>query len=173
MSEISVQCKYMLRVNIRTLLKMIFGTKNIIGGLFRLSIQYVSQLLTVLNQKSNKTIILTCRCSMCIENESTGKYTCSHAPYTRFTSVYNVIMKNNDQVRDVRSLAWLKIKVLNGHVPGTWKWTIDWTLYDVCESPYWYVVPTRIGCTERLNYGRIATCLKVVVSTCPINFSFI
>ena len=24
---------------------------------------------------------------MCIENESTGKYTCSHAPYTRFTSV--------------------------------------------------------------------------------------
>ena len=25
---------------------------------------------------------------MCIENESTGKYTCSHAPYTRFTSVY-------------------------------------------------------------------------------------
>ena len=77
----------MLRVNIRTLLKMIFGTKNIIGGLFRLSIQYVSQLLTVLNQKLNKTIILTCRCSMCIENESTGKYTCSHAPYTRFTSV--------------------------------------------------------------------------------------
>ena len=25
---------------------------------------------------------------MCIENESTGKYTCSHAPYTRFTSVF-------------------------------------------------------------------------------------
>ena len=24
---------------------------------------------------------------MCIENESTVKYTCSHAPYTRFTSV--------------------------------------------------------------------------------------
>ena len=24
---------------------------------------------------------------MCIENESTGKYICSHAPYTRFTSV--------------------------------------------------------------------------------------
>ena len=24
---------------------------------------------------------------MCIENESTGKYTCSHAPYTPFTSV--------------------------------------------------------------------------------------
>ena len=24
---------------------------------------------------------------MCIENESTGNYTCSHAPYTRFTSV--------------------------------------------------------------------------------------
>ena len=41
-SEISVQCKYMLRVNIRTPLKVIFGTKNIIGGLFRLSIQYVN-----------------------------------------------------------------------------------------------------------------------------------
>ena len=27
---------------------------------------------------------------MCIENESTGKYTCSHAPYTRFTSVINI-----------------------------------------------------------------------------------
>ena len=86
-SEISVQCNYMLRVNIRTLLKVIFDTKNMICGLFRLSIQYVSQLLTVSNQKLNKTVILTCRCSMCIENESTGKYTCSHAPYTRFTSV--------------------------------------------------------------------------------------
>ena len=86
-SEISVQCKYMLRVNIRTPLKVIFDTKNIIGGFFRMSIQYVSQLLTVSNQKLNKTVILTCRCSMCIENESTGKYTCSHAPYTRFTSV--------------------------------------------------------------------------------------
>ena len=32
-------------------------------------------------------------------------------------------MKNNGKVRDVRSLAW-KIKVLNGPVPGTWKWTI-------------------------------------------------
>ena len=28
---------------------------------------------------------------MCIENESTGKYTCSHAPYTRFTSVVIVV----------------------------------------------------------------------------------
>ena len=35
----------------------------------------------------------------------------------------NVIMKNNGKVRDVRSLA-CKIKVLNGRVPGTWKWTI-------------------------------------------------
>ena len=87
MSEISVQCKYMLRVNIRIPLKVIFGTKNIIGGMFRLSTQYISQLLTVLNQKLNKTVILTCPCSICIENESTGKYTCSHAPYTRFTSV--------------------------------------------------------------------------------------
>ena len=32
-------------------------------------------------------------------------------------------MKNNGKVRDVRSLA-CKIKVLNGRVPGTWKWTI-------------------------------------------------
>ena len=35
------------------------------------------------------------------------------------------IMKNNVKVCDVRSLA-CKIKVLNGHVPGTWKWTIEW-----------------------------------------------
>ena len=82
----------MLRVNIRTPLKVIFGTKNIIGGMFRLSTQYVSQLLTVLNQKLNKTVILTCRCSICIENESTGKYTCSHAPYTRFTSVIVLLL---------------------------------------------------------------------------------
>ena len=32
-------------------------------------------------------------------------------------------MKNNGKVRDVRSLA-CKIKVLNGFVRGTWKWTI-------------------------------------------------
>ena len=64
---------YMLRVNIRTPLKVIFGTKMIIGGLFRMSIQYVTQLLTVLNRKLNKRVILTCRCSMFIENESTGK----------------------------------------------------------------------------------------------------
>ena len=96
MSEISVQCKYMLRVNIRTPLKVIFGTKNIICGMIRLATQYVSQLLTVLNQKLNKTVILTCRCSMRIENESTGKYvyTCSHAPYTRFTSVEEEVIVN-------------------------------------------------------------------------------
>ena len=33
---------------------------------------------------------------------------------------YDVIMKNNGKVRDVRSLA-CKIKVLNSRVPGTWK----------------------------------------------------
>ena len=32
-------------------------------------------------------------------------------------------MKNNGKVRDVRSLT-CKIKVLNGRVPGSWKWTI-------------------------------------------------
>ena len=32
-------------------------------------------------------------------------------------------MKNNGKVLDVRSLA-CKIKVLNGRVLGTWKWTI-------------------------------------------------
>ena len=32
-------------------------------------------------------------------------------------------MKNNGKVRDVRSMA-CKIKVLNGCVPETWKWTI-------------------------------------------------
>ena len=31
---------------------------------------------------------------MCIENESTGKYTCSHAPYTRFTSVTTLYFKS-------------------------------------------------------------------------------
>ena len=41
----------------------------------------------------------------------------------RSTANYDVIMKNNGKVRDVRSLA-CKIKVLNGRVPGTWKWTI-------------------------------------------------
>ena len=72
-SEISVHFKNMLRINIRTPLKLIFDTKNIICGLFRLSIQYISQLLTVLGQISKKTAILTSRCSMCIENESKGK----------------------------------------------------------------------------------------------------
>ena len=46
--------------------------------------------ITIVNSfESNikKTAILTCRCSLCIENESKGKYTSSHAPYTRFTSV--------------------------------------------------------------------------------------
>ena len=62
----------MLRVNIRTPLKMIFDTKKIIGGLFRLSIQYISQLLTVLSQILKKTAIFTYRCSRCIENESKG-----------------------------------------------------------------------------------------------------
>ena len=33
---------------------------------------------------------------MCIENESKGKYTCSHAPYTRFTRVEYVCQCPND-----------------------------------------------------------------------------
>ena len=61
-SEISVHLTNMLRINIRTPLKVIFDTKNIIGGLFRLSIQYISQLLTVLSQISKKIAILTSRC---------------------------------------------------------------------------------------------------------------
>ena len=36
---------------------------------------------------------------------------------------YDVIMKNNSKVCDVHSLV-CKIKVLNGRVLGTWKWTI-------------------------------------------------
>ena len=99
----------MLRINIRTPLKVIFDTKYIIGGLFRLSIQYLSQLLTVSNQKLNKTVILTCRCSMCIENESTSKYTCSHAPYTRFTSVvymstYSIVNLKHSYIARVLSV---------------------------------------------------------------------
>ena len=58
-SEISVQLKFMLRVNIRTPLKVIIGTKNIIGGLFTLQVQYISRLLTVLSQILKKTAILT------------------------------------------------------------------------------------------------------------------
>ena len=38
--------------------------------------------------------------------------------YEALLNAYDVIMKNNDKVRDVRSLA-CKIKVLNGSVPGT------------------------------------------------------
>ena len=89
-SEIYVQLKYMLRINICTPLKVIFATKNIIGRLFRLKTQYISQLLTVLVQILKKTAILSCRCSLCIENESKGKYTSFHAPYTRFTSVFSL-----------------------------------------------------------------------------------
>ena len=36
---------------------------------------------------------------------------------------YDVVAKNNGKVRDVHSLT-CKIKVLNGHVPETRKWTI-------------------------------------------------
>ena len=44
---------------------------------------------------------------MCIENESTGKYACSHAPYTRFTSVVTyrrVTNQNADRVQSFKSL---------------------------------------------------------------------
>ena len=43
--------------------------------------------------------------------------------YKAQLNTYDVIMKNNGKVRDVRSLA-CKIKVLNDCVTGTWKWTI-------------------------------------------------
>ena len=36
---------------------------------------------------------------------------------------YDIIMKNNGKVCDVPSLV-CKIKVLNGCVPGTWKWSV-------------------------------------------------
>ena len=39
---------------------------------------------------------------MCIENESTGKYTCSHAPYTRFTSVCTFVI--NELWKDLINL---------------------------------------------------------------------
>ena len=38
--------------------------------------------------------------------------------YEALLNAYDVIMKNNGKVHDVRSLA-CKIKVLNGRVPGT------------------------------------------------------
>ena len=40
--------------------------------------------------------------------------------YEALLNAYDVIMENNDKMRDVRSLA-CKIKVLNGRVLGTWK----------------------------------------------------
>ena len=46
-------------------------------------------------------------------------------------------MKNNGKVRDVRSHA-CKIKVLNGLVPGTWKWTIKFVVFlefEIWTSP--------------------------------------
>ena len=46
----------MLRVNIRTPLKVMFDTHN--WGLFRLKTQYTSQLLTVLSQILKKTYLL-------------------------------------------------------------------------------------------------------------------
>ena len=61
---------------------------------------------------------------------------------------YDVIMKNNGKVRDVRSLA-CKIKVLNGRVPGTWKWTIQylpsWFYYLLFPIFfYFYLLPSSI-----------------------------
>ena len=53
--------------------------------------------------------------------------------YEALLNTYDVIMKNNGKVRDVRSLA-CKIKVLNGRVPGTWKWTIWQHIFHVRES---------------------------------------
>ena len=43
-------------------------------------------------------------------------------------------MKNNGKVRDVVSLT-CKIKVLNGRVPGTWKWTIVESALHVMSMP--------------------------------------
>ena len=48
-------------------------------------------------------------------------------------STYDVIMKNNGKMRDVRSLA-CKIKVLNDRVQGTWKWTIKFLLQTMDKS---------------------------------------
>ena len=68
--------------------------------------------------------------------------------YEALLNAYDVIMKNNGKVRDVSSLA-CKIKVLNGRVPGTWKWTIEgkWC----CE------IYTRIV-TEHLIKSQISFC---------------
>ena len=50
---------------------------------------------------------------MCIENESTGKYTCSRAPYTRFTSVSLqdlALHLNADSANVARSIRYMDIK---------------------------------------------------------------
>ena len=61
-------------------------------------------------------------------------------------------MKNNGKVGDVHSLA-CKTKVLNGRVPGTWKWTID-------ASPYTNRTPKtkpwHKSVTKKFDYTKIA-----------------
>ena len=44
-------------------------------------------------------------------------------------------MKNNGKVCDVHSLV-CNIKILNGLVPGTWKWTFKDTTGDPCILEY-------------------------------------
>ena len=53
-------------------------------------------------------------------------------------------MKNNGKVRDVRILA-CKIKVLNGRVPGTWKWTIVLHDKSYCQNG---LTGQYVGCYE-------------------------
>ena len=54
---------------------------------------------------------------MCIENESTGKYTCSHAPYTRFTSV---LKEGSDALAKPLSELF-NLSLQQQHFPSSWK----------------------------------------------------
>ena len=68
--------------------------------------------------------------------------------YKALLNAYDVIMKNNGKVCDVRSLAG-KIKGLNGHVPGTWKWTIAGKKHqeNFCHI---VVVSVLVSCRQKL-----------------------
>ena len=70
-----------LCVDIRTPLKVTFDTKSITDAWLRLTVQYISHLLTVLSQILKKTPILSCRL------KSKGRFTCGHAPYTHLANV--------------------------------------------------------------------------------------
>ena len=88
---------------------------------------------------------------------------------TKYSITYDIKMKNNGKVHDVRSLA-CKIKVLNSCVRGTWKWTIVpkvWTIklvsYD--NSPLQFLITMmtyNVFCVYLHTVFTLTTYLPVV-----------